>query len=67
MKQTGFPLGWDEEKVQKVLEHYEEQTEEEATTEDEAAFENPDQTFIQVPNELVPAVRELIARHQTRA
>lgn len=32
-----FPPGWDEEKVRKVLAHYEEQTEEEATTEDEAA------------------------------
>ncbi len=35
--QTRFPPGWDEERVRKVLAHYEEQTEEEATAEDEAA------------------------------
>jgi hypothetical protein len=37
MRQPRFPPGWDEERVRKVLAHYEEQTEEEATAEDEAA------------------------------
>ncbi len=59
-----FPTGWDEERVRKVLEHYEAQTEEEAVAEDEAAFDDPSQTVMEVPNALVPAVRELIARHQ---
>ncbi|HEX2740792.1 MAG TPA: hypothetical protein VHM69_10105 [Rubrobacter sp.] len=53
--------------MRKVLRHYEEQTEEEATAEDEAAFENREQTFMEVPNDLVPEVRSLIAKHQTRA
>jgi hypothetical protein len=44
--------------------HYEEQTEDEAVAEDEAAFEDSTQTVMEVPNELVPAIRELIARHQ---
>lgn len=66
MSQQKFPPGWDEERVRKVLEHYEEQTEEEATAEDEAAFEDRDQTFMEVPNELVPEIRSLIARHKTR-
>ncbi|MBA2712979.1 MAG: hypothetical protein H0U55_05425 [Rubrobacteraceae bacterium] len=35
MSQTKFPPGWGEERVRKILSHYEEQTEEEATTEDE--------------------------------
>jgi predicted nuclease of predicted toxin-antitoxin system len=35
MSQTKYPPGWDEERVRKVLRHYEEQTEEEAITEDE--------------------------------
>jgi len=35
MSQTELPPGWDEQKVRKVLGHYEEQTEEEATAEDE--------------------------------
>jgi len=64
MSQTRFPLGWDEERVRKVLAHYEEQTEEGATAEDEAAFEDHDQTVMGVPNDLVPVVRKLIAKHQ---
>lgn len=67
MSQTKFPPGWDEERVRKVLAHYEEQTEDEAVAEDEAAFESQDQTTMEIPNELVPAVRELIAQHKTRA
>ena len=43
---------------------YEEQTEAEAVAEDEAAFEDRTQTVMEIPNELVPAVRELIARHR---
>lgn len=50
--------------MKKVLEHYEAQTEEEAVAEDEAAFDDPSQTVMEIPNALVPAVRELIARHQ---
>jgi len=45
-----------------VLEHYECQPEEEAVAEDEAAYEDPNQTFIEIPNELVPEVRELLAK-----
>jgi len=60
-KKTGFPPGWDEERVRKVLAHYESQSEEEAVAEDEAAYEDPKQTVIEIPNELVPAVRELLA------
>ena len=63
MKQNKFPPGWDEERVRGVLDHYEEQTEAEAVAEDEAAFDDRTQTVIEIPTELVPAVRELIARH----
>jgi hypothetical protein len=66
MSQARFPPGWDEERVRKVLAHYEEQTGEEATAEDEAAFEDSDQTVIEVPKALVPVIRELIAQHQAR-
>lgn len=65
MKRNAFPSGWDKERVAKVLEHYENQTEEEALAEDEAAFELSGQTFMEVPTELVPAVRELLAKHKT--
>ena len=63
MAQSRFPPGWDEERVQKVLAHYETQSEDEALAEDEAACETPGQTLMEVPSDLVPAVRELIARH----
>jgi hypothetical protein len=36
MRQNRFPPEWHEERVQKVLRHYEEQTEDEAVAEDEA-------------------------------
>jgi len=64
MKQSKFPPGWDEKRVRDVLAHYESQTEEEAVAEDEAAFEDVDQTFMEIPTELVPKVRELIAKHK---
>jgi hypothetical protein len=49
--------------VSRVLAHYESQTEEEALAEDEAAFEVTGQTIMEIPTELVPKVRELIAKH----
>ncbi len=61
-KESKYPPGWDEDRVERVLAHYETQTEEEAVAEDEAAWEDPSQTFIEVPNDLVPAVRQLIAK-----
>ncbi|MDX2170204.1 MAG: hypothetical protein SF182_24245 [Deltaproteobacteria bacterium] len=62
MKQAKFPAGWDEERVRRVLAHYETQTDEEAVAEDEAAYEDSDQAMIEVPNDLLPAVRELLAK-----
>jgi hypothetical protein len=61
-----FPPGWDEERVQRVMKHYESQSEAEAVAEDEAAFESPVETVMSVPTELVPEVRELIACHKKR-
>lgn len=66
MKRTKFPKGWDEERVGQVLRHYDQQGDVEAVAEDEAAFEDPTQTVIEVPRELVPAIRELIAKHENR-
>ena len=62
MKDTRFAPGWDQERVKRVLAHYETQTEDEAVAEDEAAWEDTAQTFMEVPNALVPAVRELLAK-----
>ncbi len=59
-----FPPGWDEERVQRVLAYYESQTEEEAVAEDEAVYEHEGQTIMEIPKELVPKVRDLIAQHR---
>ena len=64
MTENRFPPGWDEERVQKILARYETQSEVEAVAEDEADFERSGQTVMEVPSELVPAVRELIAKHR---
>ena len=65
MKQTKFPQGWNEERVRKLLEHYEAQSDEEAVAEDEAAFDVLTHTAMEVPVDLVPKVRELIAKRHT--
>ena len=67
MTQNKFPPGWDEARVRSVLAHYESQTEDEAVAEDEAATESAADTVMTVPKPLVPAVRELIAKHQREA
>jgi len=61
-----FPSGWHEERVRRVLAHYEEQTEEEAVAEDEAAFGDRTQTVMEIPNELVLTPRELIAKREAQ-
>jgi len=64
MKQSRFPAGWDEARVNRVLAHYEQQSDDEAVAEDEAAYESTTHTAMEVPVELVPAVRELLAKRR---
>jgi len=61
---TGVPELWTVDADEHVLEHYEQQSDEQAADEDDAAFEGPAEIAITVPAELVPAVRELIAKHR---
>jgi type II secretory pathway component PulC len=65
MKQSRLPEGWDEDRIRRVLAHYEGQSEDEAVAEDESAFENQTQTVMEIPTELVPAVRELLAKYRS--
>ena len=58
-----FPPGWDEERVQSVIKYYDALNEEEAIAEAEAAYEDPSKTVMLIPNELVPAVTALLAKH----
>jgi len=61
MSQSKLPPGWDQEKVRRVLSHYEGQSEEQAVLEDEAGVQ-PSETVMNVPHDLVGKVRELIAK-----
>lgn len=63
MKPTKLPKGWDERRVREVLDHYENQTEEEAVAEAEAAFADSASTVMVVPRELVPTVERLVAQY----
>ena len=63
MKQNKLPLGWDAQRLEQVLAHYEGQTEDEAVAEDEAAFADRTQTVMEIPLELVPIVREMLAKY----
>ena len=59
-----FPRGFDEAKIKNIIEHYENQTEDEAVAEDETIMISKQQTMMQIPNNLVPIVRELIAQNK---
>jgi len=61
-----YPPGWDEDRVRRIIAHYDQQSEAEAIAEDEAAFEDEALAVVQVPKELVPAVRRIIARHEKK-
>ena len=55
MSAAKYPTGWDEERVRRVLRHYEAQSDEEAVAEDEASYEATTHTVMDVPVELVKA------------
>jgi hypothetical protein len=61
-KKQAYPPGWDEERVRKLAEHYDTQTEDEQVAEHKAAFRAEGQTVMVVPTELVPAIVKLIGK-----
>lgn len=63
MEQNEFPPGWDEERVQSVIDYYGNQTEDEAVAEDETGLQDESTTLMEVPTELVPFILELISKH----
>jgi hypothetical protein len=60
-KKQRYPTGWDEERIRKLAQHYDSQTEEEQVAEHEAAFLTEGQTVMVVPTELVPDIVKLIS------
>lgn len=59
-----FPAGWNAARVQRVLDHYEAQSDVEATAEDEAAYRSTTTTVMKIPVKLVPKVRALLAKRR---
>jgi hypothetical protein len=66
MKKTRLPKGWTDERVRGVLQHYEEQSEDEAATEDSAAFPEGATTVIRIPRRLLPQIRAMIAKESAQ-
>jgi len=61
MRKPRYPSGWDEKRVTRVLQHYEQQSEEEAVAEDEAGVSPESSTVVGIPRKLLPRVRAMIA------
>ena len=68
MSDSGFPAGWDADRVKQLIDHYERLSEEDLVAEDEATAElPPGQTLVTVPAKLIPAIRQLLAAHKASA
>ena len=66
MSEPRFPAGWDAERVKRLIEYYESLSDDEQVAEDEAATaQQAGQTVITVPDELLPAIRRLLASHKS--
>lgn len=60
MSRQKFPPGWDEARVKRLIDHYDQMDDDAIVAEDEAAKGTEGQTLMVIPTELLPAVRELI-------
>ena len=61
-----YPPGWDAKKVQKILDFYDNMTEDEEVKEDERIFSSKSQAYIGVPKALLPKVRQFILAHRRK-
>ncbi|MGO8751800.1 MAG: hypothetical protein ACLQNE_38145 [Thermoguttaceae bacterium] len=61
MSKEKFPPGWRVSRVRQLIAHYDALDEDRQVAEDEAAHEQPGQTTVVVPVELMPAIRQMLA------
>lgn len=61
-KQQKLPTGWTEERIRKLAEHYDHQSEDEQAAEIEASLHADNITMMAVPTALVPQVLRIIHR-----
>ena len=57
-----YPKGWDAQSIQGLIDHYENQSEDEAVAEHESAYRSTLVTMMAIPVELVPKVQKLLAK-----
>jgi len=61
-KKQKLPRGWTEERVRKLAEYYDNQTEDKQAAEIEAAWKAENVTMVAVPTPLVPQVLRFLVR-----
>jgi len=65
MSESRYPNGWDAERVKRLIDAEEALSEDEQVAEDEAATADREgQVVIAVPEDLLPAIRGLLAAHK---
>jgi len=68
MSDPKFPPGWDAERVKQLVDRYDRMSEDDFAAEDEAAVaEQAGRAVISVPDDLLPAIRQLLATHKSAA
>jgi hypothetical protein len=68
MIEQQFPPGWDQQRVQRVLEELDSRSEEEWVASDEAAAtEQDDQVVVTLPVGLLPEIRRLLAAYKPKS
>jgi hypothetical protein len=61
-KKQKLPRGWTQERVRKLAEYYDNQTDDEQAAEIDAALHAEGTTVMVVPTEMVPAIVKLITK-----
>ena len=65
MNEQKFPPGWDELRLQKLIEELDTRSDDEWVAADEAsAADGEEQTVVSVPLKLMPEIRRLLATHK---
>lgn len=57
-----LPQGWDDARIERVREYYDSQTDEEAATEHDETYRSRGASLVEIPFDLLPEVRKLLAR-----
>ena len=63
MRKSQFPKGWNEARVQAVLNYHESLTDDEEAAEIGAMLARRDEAIMAIPRKLVPEVEKLLAAH----